>query len=88
MALLVKNLPANSGDIKDIGFILGSGRSPRGDDNTLQCACPENPVDGTAWQATVHKVSKSQTWLKQLSIYACMHNMHAIILVGKPQTGE
>ena len=42
-----------------------------GHGNPLQYSCLENPVDRGAWQATVHKVTKSQTWLKQLSIYAC-----------------
>ena len=61
-ALLVKNLPANAGDIRDADLILGSGRSPgRGHDNPLQYSCLKNPMDRGAWWATVHGVAKSQT---------------------------
>ena len=53
---VVKNPPANAGDV---GLIPGSGRSPgEGNGNPLQYSCLENPMDGGAWQATVHKVSK------------------------------
>ena len=46
MALVVKNPPANAGDLRDPGSIPGSGRSSgRGNDNPLQCSCLENPVD-------------------------------------------
>ena len=42
----------------------GLGRSPvEGNGNPLQYSCLENPKDGAAWQATVHGVTKSQTWL-------------------------
>ena len=59
---MVKNPPAQAGDIRDVGLILGSGRSPGGGHgNLLQCSCLENPVDRGAWQATVHGVAKSQT---------------------------
>ena len=61
--------PAKSGDIRDAGFIPGSGRSPGGEiDNPLQYFCLENPMDRGAWWATVHRVTKSQTWLKWLSM--------------------
>ena len=50
-----------------------SGRSPGGGHgNPLQYSCLENPMDGVAWWATVHRVARSQTWLKQLSMHACM----------------
>ena len=59
---MVKNLPANAGDIRDVGLIPGSGRSLGGEHgNPLQYSCLENPMDGGAWQATVHEVAKSQT---------------------------
>ena len=46
MALVVKNLPANAGDIRDVGLIPGSGRSPGGGyGNPLQYSCLENPTD-------------------------------------------
>ena len=59
MVLVVKHLFASAGDIRDIGLILGSGRSPRGGHgNSLQYSYPENPMDKGAWQATVHGVAK------------------------------
>ena len=67
MARAVKNLPANVGDIRDTGSIPGWGRSPGGGyGNPLQGSCLENPMDRGAWRATVHRVSKTQTQLKQL----------------------
>ena len=64
-ALVVKNLPANAGDIRDAGSIPGSGRSPgEGNGNPFQYSCLENHDDREAWQATVHRVAKSQTQLK------------------------
>ena len=70
MVLVVKNLPANAGDIRDMGSILGFRRSPgEGHSNPLQYSCLENSMDKGAWQATVHGFTKSQTQLKQLSTY-------------------
>ena len=64
VALVVTNLPANAGDIRDSGSIPGSGRSPgEGQGNPLQYSCLENPKDRGAWQAIVYGVSKSQTRL-------------------------
>ena len=55
MALGVKNPPANAGDVRDMGLILGSGKSPGGGhSNPLQCSCLENHMDREAWQVTVH----------------------------------
>ena len=63
--LVVKNPPTIAGDIRDVGSIPGSGRSPGGGHgNPLQFSCLENPMDRGAWQATVHRVAKSQTRLK------------------------
>ena len=60
--LVVKNLLAKAGDLRDVGLILGSGRSPgEGNGNPLQYSCLENPKDREAWQATVHGIAKSQT---------------------------
>ena len=68
VVLVVKNLPANAGDIRDEGSPPGLGRSPgRGHGNALQYSCLGNPMDRGAWKAIVHRVSKSQTQLKQLS---------------------
>ena len=65
MTLVVKNLPANAGDIRDVGLISGLGRSPgEGNDNPLQYSCLENPRDGGAWWAAVYGVAQSRTRLK------------------------
>ena len=59
---MVKNPPDNAGDIRDVGLIPGSGRSPGGGHgNLLQYSCLENPMDGGAWWAAVHGVAKSRT---------------------------
>ena len=65
VVLVVKNLPVNAGNIKDVGSIPGLGRFPGGQHgHLLQYSCLENHMDGGAWQATVHKVAKSWTQLK------------------------
>ena len=65
MALVVKNMHANAGDIRDAGLIPGSGISPGGGHgNPLQYSCLQNPMDSRAWWATVHSVVKSQALLK------------------------
>ena len=62
VVLVVKNLLANAGDIRDTGLIPGLGRFPgEGNSNPLQYSCLENPMGRGAWWATVHGVSKSQT---------------------------
>ena len=67
----VKNSPANAGAAGDPGSIPGWGRSPGGGHgNTLQYSCLENLMDRGAWRATVHRVAKSRTWLKRLSMHA------------------
>ena len=72
---MVKNLPANARDIRDTDLILGSGRYPGGGHgNPLQYSYLENPMDRRAWWTTVHRVAKSQTWLKGLNMHtACTH---------------
>ena len=62
---MVRNLPANAGDIRDIGSIPGSGRFPgRRHGNPLQYSSLENLIDRGARQAIVHRVTKSGTQLK------------------------
>ena len=62
MALVVNNLPANAGDIKDVGLIPGSERSLGGENgNPLQCSCLENPMDRGACWAIVHGIAESDT---------------------------
>ena len=62
MALVVKNLTANAGDVRDMSSIPGLGRSPGGgNDNPFQYSCLENSMDRGAWQAKVHEAAKSWT---------------------------
>ena len=63
--LEVKASTCNAGDL---GSIPGSGRSPgEGNGNPLQYSCLENPMDGGAWWATVHGVTKSRTRLSKFT---------------------
>ena len=62
---MVKNPPANAGDIRDVGSIPESEiSSAERNGNPFQYSCLENPMDREAWQAIVHRVTKSQTRLK------------------------
>ena len=64
-ATVVKNLPANAGDV---GSIPGWGRSSgEGNGNPLQYSCLENSMDGGAWWGTVHGVAKIRTQLSHLT---------------------
>ena len=68
---VVKNPPANAGDVRDVGLILGLGRSPGvGNGTPVQYSCLENRIDRGAWRTTVHGAAKSQTWL---SMRLCAH---------------
>ena len=59
VALVVKSLPFNAGDIRDVGSVPGSGRSPGGGHgNSLQYSCLENPMARGAWQAIAHGFAK------------------------------
>ena len=61
---VVKNMPANEGDTRDVSSIPGLGRSSEGGNgNPLQSSCLENPMDRGVWRATVHGVAKSQIQL-------------------------
>ena len=65
---MVKNPPANANDMRDMGLISGSGRSPgEGNGNPLQDSCLENPRDEGAWWTAVYGVAQSRTRLKRLS---------------------
>ena len=62
MVLVVKNLPANARDIKDVGLIFGLGRTPGGGNgNSFQYSCVENSTDRGAWRAIVLGVMNSWT---------------------------
>ena len=94
MVLVVKNLPANAGDVRDMGSIPGLGKFPRGEyGNPLQYSFLENPMDRGAEWATVQKVTKSQTWLKQLAPFLCdfwgclleaLSNLHPVPRASDP----
>ena len=68
---MVKNPIAIAGDVRDAGLVPGLGRSPGGGcGSPLQYSCLENPMDRGAPRATVHRVAKSWTQLKQLSAHS------------------
>ena len=59
---------ASACNVGDLGLIPGSGRSPgEGNGNPFQYSCLENPMDGGAWWATVHGVTKSRTQLRDFT---------------------
>ena len=71
VVLMVKNLAANSGDIRNTGSIPGLGRFPgEWHGNPLQYSCLENLMDRGVWWDTVHRVENSGTPLKRLSMQA------------------
>ena len=71
VVLVVKKVSANAGDLRNVGLIPRSGRSPGGvRDNPLQYSALEDPMDRGAWWATVHGITSSQTRLKRLSMHA------------------
>ena len=61
VALMVKELLASAGIVRQAGSVPELGRFPEGGHgNPLQYSCSENPMDRGAWTATVHRVAKSQ----------------------------
>ena len=81
VALVVKKLPADTGNVRDASSVPGSGRSPgEGHGNRLQYSCLENPTDRGAQRATVYRVTNSRTWLKWLSTHA-----HVIVYTASQQ---
>ena len=67
---MVKVVPANTGDIRDVGFIPGSRRSlGGGNGHPFQYSCLVNPTDRVAWWCMVHGVAKGRTGLKRLSMH-------------------
>ena len=74
VALAVKNLPVNAGNLRNMCFISGHCRSPGGmNGNWLQYSCVENHIDRGAWQAAVHGITKCQKWLKWINTYTHSH---------------
>ena len=79
MVLVVKNPPANVGDVGDVGSIPGSGRSPGGGHgNPLQSSCLEKPKDGGGWWATVRgaaeadRTERAPSLFQQVSAETCI----------------
>ena len=74
---LVMNLPANAGNIRDMGSMSGLERSPgEGNGNLLHYSCLENSMDRGAWWVTTHGVAKSQT---QLSAHTHTHHAYWVL---------
>ena len=70
---MVKNLPANAGDIRDSSSVPGSGRPlGGGHGNPLQYSCLENAMDRGGWQATVHRAAESDTTERLSSGILCI----------------
>ena len=67
---VVKNPPANAGNVRDIGLIPRSGRSPGGGNDNLTVVFMPGESHRGPWRATIHRVSKSRTRLKELSTRA------------------
>ena len=81
----VKASACNAGDL---GSIPGLGRSPgEGNGNPLQYSCLENPVDGGAWWATVHEVTKSQKRLSDFTFFHIFIFIHECIILTHIHTG-
>ena len=79
-----KESACNAGDP---GSTPGSGRFPgEGKGNPLQYSCLDNPMDRGAWQRTVHRVTKSQTWLSMhvsIITFLCVHRVHTLVTRAK-----
>ena len=83
---MVKNPPANAGEVRDAGLIPGSGKSPEGGNgNSLQYFCLENPMDRGAWWATVQGVPKSGIRLSK-HVYPLINA--ALLSVFEPGTAS
>ena len=98
VALVVKNQPANTGDIREVGSILGSGRSPGGGhSNPFQYSCLENPHGQRSHVLchiplsgiSLYRVTKSQAWLKQpgMQTYVSHDVIYVSILFHIPVHG-
>ena len=81
VVLVVKNLPANAGDVRDVGSIPGLGKSPGGGHgNPLQYSCLQNPMDRGAWQATsIGSQRVGHYW----SDLACIQELNLLFNLGE-----
>ena len=80
VALVVKNLPTKAGEVRDVGSVPGSGRSPGGGHgNPLQYSCLENPMDRGAWRATVTGSQRVRhNWSMSMHVHTsdnCYHRL-------------
>ena len=81
---VVKNPPANSGDIRDVGLISGLGRFPeRGHGNPFQCSCLENSMDRGAWWGlqSMRLQSLEHDWSD--STHTCRANVYGQLSVNQ-----
>ena len=82
VVLVVKKLPVNAGDVRDVGLIPRLGRSPRGGNgNPLQYSCLENPMNRGVWWVSVHGDAKGQTQLKWLTTIDLRFMIRKMMLV-------
>ena len=89
VVLVVKNLPANAGDMSDLGSIPGWGRSPGGGHgNPLQFSCLENLMDRGAWWAKDQGVAKRRTRLKRLSMHSQEYYRRKFLVLKGRETGS
>ena len=80
---MIKNPPANVGDIRDVSSLPGSERVPGGGNgNLLQYSCLENPMDRGAWRATVHGVTRSWARLSDRT------RTHTLLVSGDRLSGS
>ena len=80
---MVKNPPANAGDVRDLGLIPGSGRSPGGGQgNPLQYSCLENPVEREAWWARVYGGCKESNTTEVTEYTLTILTYHATYLLN------
>ena len=72
VALVVKNSPADAGEVRDVGSIPGLGRSPGGrHGNSLQYSCLENPMDRGVWWTAFH--SRKESDITEVTEHAQRH---------------
>ena len=85
---MVKNLPANAGDVTDMGSIPGTGRFlGGGNGNPLQYSCLENSTDRGAWQAIVHGVTKldvTEQIYTRMYIFSSVQSLSRVPLFATP----
>ena len=73
VALVVKNPPANAGDVRDLGLIAGSGRAPgAGNGNPLEYSCLENPMDRGTWRSIVSPQGCTELNMTEVTQHTCI----------------